>query len=149
MLLLQPGVSCINFSRFWFQFCNSKLNDLHMKRFFFIQVAVLALLVVSVASCGVPMATTDDYYDQAPRANVYYGDPYYGSVNTIIVERDPYTGRYYQVSPGYGTGVYGAPAYGYGRRQQHYGGGRYYNNNNRNYNNNRNNSNNRNYNSNT
>jgi hypothetical protein len=95
------------------------------------------------------MATTDDYYDQAPHANVYYGDPYYGSVNTIIVERDPYTGRYYQVSPGYGTGVYGAPAYGYGRRQQHYGGGRYYNNNNRNYNNNRNNSNNRNYNSNT
>ena len=114
-----------------------------MKRFSFLQVVVLAALLVVVASCSTPMGTSGDYYEDAPtRRNVYYADPYYGGVNTIIVERDPYTGRYYQVSPGlYGNRVYGAPAYPYGGRRYN-GGNRYYNN--RNYNNNRNSNSNRN-----
>lgn len=108
-----------------------------MKRFSFLQVVVLALLTVTVVSCSVPMGAADDYYEDTPaRRNSHYGDPYYGGVNTIIVERDPYTGRYYQVSPGPYGGVYSAPAYGYGRRPA-YGNGRVYNN--RNYNTNRNN----------
>jgi hypothetical protein len=107
-----------------------------MKRFSLLQVVVLALLTVLVVSCGVPMGTTGDYYEDAPtRRNVYYSDPYLGGGHTIIVERDPFTGRYYQVNPGYyGGGVYGSPVYPRGNRV--------YNNrtrtyNNRNYNNNR------------
>lgn len=104
-----------------------------MKRLSFLQVGLLAALAVSVASCGVPMGASGDYYEDEPgRGNVYYGSP-----NTIIVERDPFTGRYYQVSPGLYGNVYGAPVYPYGGRRY----------NNRSYNNNRNNNNNRNYNS--
>src|SRR5215213_9475645 len=104
-----------------------------MKRFSFLQASVLVALMVAVASCGVPMGTTGDYYEDAPtRRNVYYGDPYYGGVNTIIVERDPYTGRYYQVSPGYyGGGMYSKPVYPRGGRVYNRGGR---SNNNRNYN---------------
>lgn len=113
-----------------------------MKRFSFLQVVVLAALLVTVASCGAPMYSEGDGYGDAPaQGNVYYGDPYYGGVNTIVVERDPYTGRYYQVSPGYyggGVGVYSAPVNPYYNRR---------NNNNRYYNNNRNYNANRNYNS--
>src|SRR3712207_1867934 len=112
MLILRQEASWGCFSSFWFQFCMIIQNNLQMKRFPFLQVVVLAVLLVTVASCSVPMGTSGEYYEDAPaRGNVYYGDPYYGNTNTIIVERDPYTGRYYQVSPrGYGS-VYGAPAY--------------------------------------
>src|SRR5689334_14873790 len=94
-----------------------------MKRFSFLPMVVLAALMVAIASCSTPMSTSGDYYEDAPaRGNVYYSDPYLGGVNTIIVERDPYTGRYYQVSPGYygGGGVYRAPAYP-SRRYRSYG----------------------------
>lgn len=89
-----------------------------MKRSFFLQMVVLATLMVTAVSCGMPMGATGDYYEEAPaRGNVYYGDPYYGNTTTIIVERDPYTGRYYQVSPGpYVSGVYARPAYPYSGR---------------------------------
>ena len=116
-----------------------------MKRFSFLQVVVLAALLVTVASCGAPMYSEGDAYEDAPRANVYYSDPYFGGGNAIVVERDPYTGRFYQVSPGlYGGDVYSTPANPYyGRR---YNNNRYYNNNrnvnsNRNYNSNRSNNN--------
>jgi hypothetical protein len=102
-----------------------------MKRFSFLQVGLLAALMVAMASCAVPMGGTGDYYEDAPtRRNAYYGDPYYGGVNTIIVERDPFTGRYYQVAPGPYGRVYGAPAYPYGGRN--YSRGRNYNNRNNN-----------------
>lgn len=102
-----------------------------MKRISFLQVVVLAVLTASAVSCGLPMGASGDYYEDAPaRGNVYYGDPYYSSPNAIIVQRDPFTGRYYQVNPGRYGGVYARPAYP---------------NNNRRYNNNRN-YNNRNYN---
>lgn len=96
-----------------------------MKRFPFLQVALMASLMVVAASCGMPMGATGEYYEDAPvRRNVYSGRPYYGNNNVVIVERDPYTGRYYEVSP-YG-GVYNAP---YGRYPGTYrtNGGRYNN----------------------
>lgn len=98
-----------------------------MKQVSFLQVGLLAVLMAMIASCGVPMGTTGDYYEEAPvRRNVYYGDPYYGGVNTIIVERDPFTGRYYQVAPGGYGRAYGAPVYPYGSRRNNTG--RYYDN---------------------
>jgi hypothetical protein len=111
-----------------------------MKRFSFLQVVVLAALLVTVASCGAPMYSEGDPYGNAPaQANVYYGDPYYGGVNTIVVERDPYTGQYYQVSPGYyGSGVYSTPGNRYYSRRYNNNNNRHYNNNNRDYNTNRN-----------
>lgn len=113
-----------------------------MKRFSFLPMVVLAALLVAVASCSTPMGASGGAYEEAPvQGNVYYADPYLGGLNTIIVERDPYTGRYYQVSPGYygGGGVY-TPAYPYYGGRGYYGGGgsrRYANPNynNRNYNN--------------
>jgi len=95
-----------------------------MKRFSFLQVVVLAALLVTVASCGAPMYSEGGYYEDAPaRTNVYY----YG---------DPYTGLYYPVTPGFYGGVYAAPAYPYyGRRSYGHEGGRYYNNSPRYYNN--------------
>jgi hypothetical protein len=97
-----------------------------MKRISFLQVVVLAVLLVTVTSCGVPMGATGDYYEEAPvKRNGYYGAQVYGSPNTIIVERDPFTGQYYQVSPGPYGGVYGAPVYPYGGRR-HYNNNRPY-----------------------
>jgi hypothetical protein len=91
-----------------------------MKHNSLLQVVVLALLLVSVVSCGVPMGATGGYYEEAPvRRNGYYGAQVYGSPNTIIVERDPYTGQYYQVSPLPYGGVYGAPVYPYGGRRSY------------------------------
>ena len=111
-----------------------------MKRFTFLQVGLLAALLVTIVSCSTPRSTSDEYYEDAPAGgNVYYANPYSGGVNTIIVERDPYTGRYYQVSPGYYGGGYGARSYPYGYRN-HGNSNRGY------YNNNRNSGNNRNYN---
>ncbi len=92
-----------------------------MKQASFLQVVFFAVLLVVSASCGVPMGASGDYYEEAPaRGNRYYGNSY-GGTNTIIVERDPFTGRYYQISPGgvYG-GIYGAPAYPY-NQPRYYG----------------------------
>jgi hypothetical protein len=84
-----------------------------MKKSFLVQVGLLAVLVITAASCGLPMGATSEYYEDAPaRGNIYYGSPYYGSPNAIIVERDPFTGRYYEVSPRvYRNNVYARPAY--------------------------------------
>ena len=99
-----------------------------MKQVSFLQVVVLAALMVTAVSCGMPMGATGDYYEEAPTSG------YYGGAHTIIVERDPYTGRYYQVSPGlYGRTTYGSRAYPYNRRPV--ANRRYNNNSNRNFNN--------------
>lgn len=90
-----------------------------MKHLSFIRVAVLLALVVTVASCGMPLYVTDGYYEEAPvRRDVYRGNVYGGSA-PVVYERDPYTGRYYEVSPysDYRSGRY------YDRRSS-----RYYNN---------------------
>lgn len=97
-----------------------------MKHLSFIRVAVLLALVVTVGSCGMPLYSTDGYYEEAPlRRDVYRGSIYGGSA-PIVYERDPYTGRYYEVNP---YSVYARPGRYYDRR----GNGRYYDN--RNYNN--------------
>jgi hypothetical protein len=57
----------------------------------------------------------DDYYDPAPSVSsapnrVWVDDPYRPGA-TILMERDPYTGRYYPVQSPYNTygGVYATP----------------------------------------
>jgi hypothetical protein len=89
--------------------------------------------------------TQDDYYGQDARVygnRVYVDDPYRG---TIVLERDPRTGRYYEVSPYY-DGYYGNSIYSRTYRNNRSGyptyrrnGGGYYNGNtsNNNQNNNR------------
>ena len=82
-------------------------------------VVIAALLLVTAVSC----TSTRDIYqeDDGYRTSrqvpdrILVDDPYYG---TIVMERDPYTGRYYQV------GSYGQSAYGYDR----YRDSRYYRN---------------------
>lgn len=82
-----------------------------MKRFPFLSVALIGILMVVAVGCTIPYETAGGgYYEDRADRGSYYGSPY-GS-NVIVVERDPYTGRYYQVSP---YGSYGYPS-----------GGRYY-----------------------
>lgn len=79
--------------------------------------------VIVMASCATTQGTMGDDYDN-PRSQqignrIYMQDPYYG---TVVLERDPFTGRYYDVT--YGSRY----DYGYGRRYGGYnrGGGRVY-----------------------
>jgi hypothetical protein len=96
---------------------------MQMKRFPFLQVAVMVALMVVVVGCSMPRSVAGGYYEDSEPTyrNGYYGNTYGG--NVIVVERDPFTGRYYEVSP------YGAPSryYGnsYGNRSYD---SRYYNN---------------------
>jgi hypothetical protein len=76
----------------------------------------LLTVVVIMASCATIGGATDDEYlenstTQRVGNRVYVQDPYYG---TVVLERDPYTGRYYDVTYGsrYGTGYYGGSPYG-------------------------------------
>ena len=90
---------------------------------FLIGFFAVVLLVGCVPTRGTMM---DDYDYDDPRARqmgnrVIMQDPLYG---TVILERDPYTGRYFDVTPGsrFGNG-YGVPHGGYYR-----GGGGVYRN---------------------
>lgn len=96
--------------------------------------AVVLIMVSCVPTRGTMM---DDYDYDDPRAQqmgnrIIMQDPLYG---TVVLERDPYTGRYYDVTPnarmGYG---YGSP---YGRfylgAPMNRGGGVYRSEGNRNY----------------
>ncbi len=74
---------------------------------------MLAVVVVFTAvSCTPSQYATDDRYDRDRQIGnrVYIDDPYRG---TVVLERDPYTGRYYDVTNSYG--------YGYGSRYSPYG----------------------------
>jgi len=80
-----------------------------MKRFNFLLVAIALVLTVTAVSCTTMAGTQDDYYGQDARVysnRVYVDDPYRG---TIVLERDPRTGRYYEVSnyDPYANGYYG------------------------------------------
>lgn len=99
-----------------------------MKRFNLLSVAVVLVLLVTTVSCTTMTGMQDDYYSQAPARRVYVDDPYRG---TVVLERDPRTGRYYEVST---YGGYGADPY-YNNRV-HRGG--YYGNRGNVYRNNRN-----------
>jgi hypothetical protein len=91
-----------------------------MKRFNFLLAAIALVLTVAAVGCTTMAGTQDDYYDgqQVYGNRVYVDDPYRG---TIVLERDPWTGRYYQVggySPYYS---YGNRYYSRGNRNNSYG----------------------------
>ena len=84
-----------------------------MKRFKILSAVVAVILMVGAVSCTSMRDANDGYYygnDRVQGANrIYVEDPYRG---TVVLERDPYSGRYYEVSPyGYSTG-YGSNRYG-------------------------------------
>lgn len=93
-----------------------------MKNHRFLQTLAILVLLVTAVSCTA-IREGEGYYefDERSRGNTYYGQSSrsYGN-DVIVVERDPFTGRYYQVSPyGYGT------TYPY-NNNRYYGNG-YYN----------------------
>ena len=71
-----------------------------MKQFNFLSALMAVLLMVTAVSCTTLQGATDDeYYSDYRRTapnRIYVEDPYYG---TVVLEKDPYSGRYYQVSP--------------------------------------------------
>ncbi len=74
--------------------------------------------MVTAIGCTTMQGTTDEYGNRTSR-RIYIEEPYYGS-DQVILQRDPFTGRYYQVSP-----------YGYSGRSSVYS--RNYSNRNYNY----------------
>ena len=91
-----------------------------MKRFNFLLVAIALVLTVTAVSCSTMAGTQDDYYGQETHVygnRVYVDDPYRG---TIVLERDPRTGRYYEVGnyDTYSNGYYGNR---YSRGNRNYG----------------------------
>lgn len=63
-------------------------------------MAVIAMLMVVAVGCTTMQGAQDDYYEpnrvSTQPSRVYVEDPYvYG--RTIVMERDPFTGRYYEV----------------------------------------------------
>ncbi|WP_132055042.1 hypothetical protein [Pseudocnuella soli] len=97
-----------------------------MKRFNFLSVAVIAVLMVFAVGCTTLQEGAGGYYEDAPSGRAYRQAPY-GNNGVIVVERDPFTGRYYQVSP---YGNYGSPydnyGYGYPANPRVYNRGGYY-----------------------
>jgi len=94
-----------------------------MKRFNFVHVLSMLVLVVILASCGFTQpGYGEDYSDRPVRSRQIYSDPYYGNATTIV--RDPYTGRYYEVTPvgPYGYDTYSAPYSTYGGHNTRYYG---------------------------
>ncbi len=91
-----------------------------MKRFSLVQVALLTVLMVVAVSCTTYRDASGDYYEDESRY-MYQRTPYVGGASVIIVERDPLTGRYYQVSP---YGYYSGSPYYYNDSRSN----RYYNN---------------------
>src|SRR6478672_7482548 len=67
---------------------------------------LLAIFTAAVlmASCATTQSASGEDYDEIDRSRVignrvYVDDPYYG---TVVLERDPFSGRYYDVTYGYG-----------------------------------------------
>ena len=90
----------------------------------------MLVLVVILASCGLTQPGYGEGYSDRPvRTRQIYSDPYYGNATTIV--RDPYTGRYYEVTPvgPYGYDTYSAPYGTYGNSRYYGRSGRVYTNN--------------------
>jgi len=72
-------------------------------------MVVAVVLMVAAVGCTTLRESGDEYYDPASRSvsnRVYVEDPYRG---VVVLERDPYTGRYYEVNSFgnyYGNGRY-------------------------------------------
>jgi hypothetical protein len=101
-----------------------------MKTTFFQLMIASALLAVSVIGCAPLQQTSgDDYYDPAPQVSsapsrIWVDDPYRPGAS-ILMERDPYSGRYYPVQSPYNSyGVYSTPP-PYGSSYDPYNRGRY------------------------
>jgi hypothetical protein len=92
-----------------------------MKRFNFLLAAIALVLTITAVGCTTLAGPQDDYYDRQDARvygdRVYVEDPYRG---TIVLQRDPWTGRYYEISP-YNNGYYGNRYYGRGYRSYGYG----------------------------
>lgn len=86
-----------------------------MKRFPFLQMVLALVLAVTAFSCTTLREADGDYYERVSGSpdRIYIDDPYRG---TVVMERDPYTGRYYEVNGvGYGN-RYGTYSRGYNSR---------------------------------
>lgn len=93
-----------------------------MKNTHLLSTVVLGLLMVFAVSCTTMQEATgpvDDQSSAAAPARIYVEDPNNWG-RTIVLERDPFTGRYYQVSP------YGLSS-GYSRYNNRYYNDRYNN----------------------
>ena len=80
--------------------------------------------MVTAVSCTPVREIDDGYYDgraEGP-SRIYVDDPYRGKV---VLERDPYSGRYYEVGPY--SSYYSPYSYGYGNRYNNYRGRNYTN----------------------
>lgn len=94
-----------------------------MKRFNFLSAVIAVVLLVTAVSCTTTTGAQDDYYNDR-QARMYGNrilveDPYRG---TIVLERDPWSGRYYEVSPysAYYGNRYYSRGYGSYRRNNGY-----------------------------
>ena len=66
-----------------------------MKRINFLSMAIVAILMVAAVGCTTLTESQDDRYARTHGADrIYVDDPYRG---TIVLERDPFSGRYYEV----------------------------------------------------
>ncbi|TCJ19047.1 hypothetical protein EPD60_01120 [Flaviaesturariibacter flavus] len=97
-----------------------------MKNTFFRSTVAAALLAVGVVGCAPLQQGSGDYYDPAPSVSsaptrIWVDDPYRPG-SSILMERDPYSGRYFPVASPYSNygRVYGSP---YGSYDPYYGSG--------------------------
>src|ERR671912_2928114 len=71
---------------------------------FLLAIFTAAVLMVS---CATTQNTSDEDFDESTTRRignrVYVDDPYYG---TVVLERDPFTGRYYDVTMGNRGSIY-------------------------------------------
>lgn len=96
-----------------------------MKRLNFLPLFLLAVVVaITATSCMTAQGTADDNYDRYGYDNsrqmgnrVYIDDPYRG---TVVLERDPYSGRYYDVTNAYNGYGYGYSPYNSYRNYRNY-----------------------------
>ena len=91
-----------------------------MKRFPFLPVVLALVLMVTAWSCTPLQEAGGEYHERVAGTpnRIYVDDPYRG---TVILERDPFTGRYYDVEayrygarrydPYYRDGYYGSSSY--------------------------------------
>jgi hypothetical protein len=107
------------------QFAVIKEKEVFMKNVKFL-LAIFTAAVLMASCATTQSASGEDYNDldgtKRIGNRVYVDDPYYG---TVVLERDPFTGRYYDVT--YGYGGYRSPYNTFNRGYRSYP--RYYRNN--------------------
>lgn len=86
-------------------------------------VLLLTTVAALIMSCATTQSVITDNGVEAQRMGnrVYVQDPYYG---TVILEQDPITGRYFDVTNGFGRG-FNSPYYGGWNNYRRFGGGFY------------------------